>query len=48
MEAVVLKTDPGVIEVGDAERAVLAAVGARLLERPCRSFLAPRTPELKL
>ena len=37
MEAVVLKTDPGVIEVGDAERAVLAEVGARLLERPCGS-----------
>jgi len=35
MESLVLKTDPGVIEVGDAERAVLAEVGARLVERPC-------------
>ena len=34
-ELVVLKTDPGVIEVGDAERAVLGELGARLVERPC-------------
>jgi D-3-phosphoglycerate dehydrogenase len=34
-DLVVLKTDPDVIEVGDAERAVLDQVGARLVERPC-------------
>ena len=34
-ELVVLKTDPGVIEVGDDERAVLGELGARLVERPC-------------
>jgi len=34
-ELVVLKTDPGVIEVGDSEREILAEVGARLVERPC-------------
>ena len=31
----VLKTDPNVIEVGDAEREMLAGVGARLVEQPC-------------
>jgi D-3-phosphoglycerate dehydrogenase / 2-oxoglutarate reductase len=35
MNLVVLKTDPGVIEVGAAERAMLGDVGARLVERPC-------------
>jgi D-3-phosphoglycerate dehydrogenase len=35
MSLVVLKTDPGVIEVGAAEHAVLGEVGARLVERPC-------------
>jgi D-3-phosphoglycerate dehydrogenase / 2-oxoglutarate reductase len=34
-DLVVLKTDPGVIEVGDAEVEILARVGARLVERPC-------------
>jgi hypothetical protein len=34
-ELLVLKTDPDVIEVGDAERAVLGEAGARLVERPC-------------
>jgi D-3-phosphoglycerate dehydrogenase / 2-oxoglutarate reductase len=32
---VVLKTDLHVIEAGEHERAMLAAVGARLVERPC-------------
>ena len=36
-ELVVLKTDPGVIEVGEAELALLAGSGARLVERPCRT-----------
>ena len=36
-EQVVLKTDPGVIEVGEAELALLAGSGARLVERPCRT-----------
>jgi D-3-phosphoglycerate dehydrogenase len=31
----VLKTDPHVIEAGEAERALLAEVGAHLVERPC-------------
>jgi D-3-phosphoglycerate dehydrogenase / 2-oxoglutarate reductase len=35
MNHIVLKTDPGVIEVGEAERAVLGEVGARLVEQPC-------------
>jgi D-3-phosphoglycerate dehydrogenase / 2-oxoglutarate reductase len=35
MEQIVVKTDPGVIEVGDAERAILAEAGVRLVERPC-------------
>jgi D-3-phosphoglycerate dehydrogenase len=35
MQPVVLKTDPGVIETGEADRAVLAEAGARLVERPC-------------
>jgi D-3-phosphoglycerate dehydrogenase len=35
MSLVVLKTDPGVIEVGAAEHAMLGEVGARLVERPC-------------
>jgi D-3-phosphoglycerate dehydrogenase / 2-oxoglutarate reductase len=34
-ELLVLKTDPDVIKVGDVERALLAEVGARLVERPC-------------
>src|SRR5947209_2517535 len=34
-DLVVRKADPGVIEVGAAERAVLGEVGARLVERPC-------------
>jgi D-3-phosphoglycerate dehydrogenase len=34
-ELLALKTDDGVITTGDAERAVLADVGARLVERPC-------------
>jgi len=34
-DLVVLKTDPGVIEVGDAERRILGEVGARLVEQPC-------------
>ena len=34
-DLVVLKTDPGVIEVGDSERAVLGEVGARLVEQAC-------------
>lgn len=36
-ELVVLKTDPGVIEAGEPERALLAEAGARLVERPCLS-----------
>jgi phosphoglycerate dehydrogenase-like enzyme len=35
MSLVVLKTDPGMIGVGAAERALLGEVGARLVERPC-------------
>ncbi len=35
VRALVLKTDPGVIETGEAERALLAEVGAELVERPC-------------
>jgi D-3-phosphoglycerate dehydrogenase len=35
VEPVVLKTDPGMIETGEAERAVLAEAGARLVEQPC-------------
>lgn len=34
-DLVVLKTDPGVIEAGEPERALLAGAGARLVERPC-------------
>ena len=34
-DLVVLKTDPGVIEVGDAERRILGEAGARLVEQPC-------------
>jgi D-3-phosphoglycerate dehydrogenase len=34
-DLVVLKTDPGAIEVGDAEREILREVGARLVEQPC-------------
>lgn len=33
MGPVVLKTDPGVIETGERERAILAEAGARLVER---------------
>ena len=34
-ELLALKTDDGVIATGQAERALLAGVGARLVERPC-------------
>jgi D-3-phosphoglycerate dehydrogenase len=34
-ELLALKTDDGVIATGEAERALLAEVGARLVERPC-------------